>query len=76
MKTVVDRFIEYIKIETTSYPEIEGNPCPSSAMQMDFAHFMADEMKAIGIEEVEVDKFGFVFGTIPATVDAFCPIAT
>ena len=50
MKTVVDRFIEYIKIETTSYPEIEGNPCPSSAMQMDFAHFMADEMKAIGIE--------------------------
>lgn len=74
MKTIVDRFIEYIKIETTSYPEIEGNPCPSSAMQMDFAHFMADEMKAIGIEEVEVDKNGFVFGTIPATAEGDIPV--
>lgn len=74
MKTVVDRFLEYIKMETTSYADVEGNPCPSTAMQLDFAKFMADEMKAIGLEDVEVDKNGFVFGTVPATTDKEVPV--
>lgn len=67
MSAVLDRFLKYISVETTSFHDAEQYP--SSAMQLDFAKIMVDEMKAIGIEDAEMDKYGYVFGTIPATVE-------
>ena len=67
MKSVVDRFLDYVKIETTSFHD--ATCYPSSAMQLDFGKYMVEEMKAIGIEDVEMDEYGYVFGTIPATVE-------
>ena len=67
MSSVVERFLNYVKIETTSFHDAECYP--SSAMQLDFAKYMVEELKAIGIENAEMDQYGYVFGTIPATVE-------
>ena len=67
MSSVVERFLNYVKIETTSFHDAECYP--SSAMQLDFAKYMVEELKAIGIEDAEMDQYGYVFGTIPATVE-------
>ncbi len=64
MKTVLERFLEYIKIETTSLPDMEI--FPSTQIQIEFGKFLVEEMKAIGIEDASIDEFGYVFGTIPA----------
>ena len=40
---------------------------PSSSCQFNLAHVLVDEMKAIGIEDAEVDDQCYVYGHIPAT---------
>lgn len=67
MRSVLDRFLAYIAIETTAIHD--SDTYPSTAMQLDFAKFMVEEMKAIGIEDAEMDQYGYVMGTIPATVE-------
>ncbi len=68
MNTVLDRFLKYIQIETTSLPDM--GVVPSTEMQREFGKFLVEEMKAIGIEDANIDDHGYVFGTIPATADA------
>lgn len=67
MRTVLDRFLSYIALETTSLPDMET--VPSTEMQMEFGKFLVKEMQAIGITDAEIDEHGYVFGTIPATVE-------
>ncbi len=62
-----ERLINYTKYETGS---VSGNEsCPSSPEQLVFADALAKEMKEIGIEDVMVDKNGYVFGTIQSNIE-------
>ena len=64
-----ERLINYTKYETGS---VSGNSnCPSSPEQLSFAKALAEEMKSIGIQNVSVDKNGYVFGTIEANIEAW-----
>ncbi|MCD6355009.1 MAG: peptidase T, partial [Prolixibacteraceae bacterium] len=64
MKKVVERFIRYAKEYTTSDPESETYP--STVRQITFLKKLVEELKEIGLSEVEMDKFGYVTATIPA----------
>ncbi|MBQ4608572.1 MAG: peptidase T, partial [Clostridia bacterium] len=65
MKRASTRFLDYVKVHTTSDPA--SSAAPSSACQFDLAHQLAQEMKTIGLEGVHVDKFGVVYGWLAAT---------
>jgi tripeptide aminopeptidase len=64
MEKVVERFIRYAKEYTTSDPE--SKTYPSTNRQIIFMKKLVDELKEIGLSEVEMDDFGYVTATIPA----------
>lgn len=67
MKTVLDRFLDYISIDTTS---VENSATyPSSENQWVLAEKLAEELRTIGLSEVEVDEHGYVTASIPANVN-------
>lgn len=62
-----ERLIQYTKFETGS---ISGNEnCPSSPEQLQFVKALAEEMKNLGVQDVSIDKNGYVFGTIAANIE-------
>ena len=63
MMNVTDRFLKYVGYGTQSDPNTGLNP--STPGQMEFAHVLKEEMEAIGIQEVELDEYGYVMGVIP-----------
>jgi len=64
MEKVVERFIRYAKEYTTSDPE--SKTYPSTNRQLVFMRKLVDELKGIGLSEVEMDNYGYVTATIPA----------
>lgn len=72
MKNIKDRFISYITIDTQSDPASETTP--STEKQWDLANLLVDELKAIGMEEVTIDKNAYVMATLPANVDHDVPV--
>ncbi len=59
------RFLEYIKYDTASDPDSESSP--SSAKQLTLSERLAEELRAIGVADAELDEFGYVYGSIPAS---------
>ena len=60
-----ERFLKYVAIDTQSDENSES--FPSTAKQWDLLNLLVEEMKALGLEDVAIDKYGYVMGTIPAT---------
>ena len=54
--TLTERFLNYVSFTTTS--DENTNMTPSTPGQMIFAKFLVEELKSIGLQEVEVDKNG------------------
>lgn len=61
----VERFLEYVKIDTQSSEESETYP--STPGQLDLLVMLRDECEALGLSDVTMDKNGYVFATVPAT---------
>ena len=66
MKDIVQRFLKYVSFDTQSS---ENNPgqCPSTEKQFRLAKYLLEELKAIGMQDVEMDSHGYVFATLPAS---------
>lgn len=60
-----ERFLKYVSFDTQSNPE--SVTYPSTAKQLVLLNYLADEMRGLGLEEVEVDGNGYAMGTIPAS---------
>lgn len=60
-----ERFLQYIQVHTTSDPA--STAAPSSAIQLDLARMLAEEMTALGLENAHADEFGVVYGWLSAT---------
>lgn len=59
-----NRLITYAKIDTQSD---ENSPTtPSTEKQWDLLRLLENELKEIGMEEVELDENGYLFATLPA----------
>ena len=61
-----ERFLNYVKIHTTS--DENSNTTPSTRRQFDLAEILAEEMKKLGVKDVRVDENCYVYGAIPATL--------
>ena len=61
-----ERFLEYVKVFTTSDPDNETDT-PTTRRQFDLACLLAAEMKAMGIVDAYADEHGYVYGHIPPT---------
>ncbi|MBV5315842.1 MAG: peptidase T [Prolixibacteraceae bacterium] len=72
MEQVLDRFLRYSKVFTTSDPDSET--FPSAARQLIFADQLAGELREIGLAEVTRDEFGYVTATLPSNVDHPVPV--
>lgn len=67
-----ERLIRYAKINTRS--DEASTTVPSTACQLDLLHLLVDELKAIGLQEVEFNpENAFVTATLPATSDKPVP---
>jgi tripeptide aminopeptidase len=64
---LLERFLQYVKINTTAV-EDSGN-YPSSPGQMEIGKLLVEQMKAMGIADATQDKWGIVYGTVPGNVD-------
>jgi tripeptide aminopeptidase len=62
---LANRFMRYVQIDTQSDPY--SDTFPSTEKQKDLSRILVEELKAIGIQDAEMDEWGYVFGTIPAT---------
>lgn len=62
---VTERFLRYIKIDTTSH---DGDKTlPSTDIQFNLGRLLVDELKAIGLNDARIDQKCYVYATLPAT---------
>ncbi len=71
MTNVVDRFLKYVKVHTSS--EYDTGTFPSTARQFDLAKALVEEMKVMGLQEVELDDKCYLYATLPANTDEKIP---
>ncbi|MBR6167767.1 MAG: peptidase T [Paludibacteraceae bacterium] len=62
---IVDRFLKYVSFCTTS--DENTGMTPSTPGQMEFARYLADELKSIGLSEVTLDENGYIMATLEAS---------
>lgn len=63
--TVADRFMEYAKIDTEADPN--STSFPSSMKQKDLAKVLVKELLEMGVSDAEMDEWGYVYATVPAS---------
>ena len=68
---ITERFLKYVSFTTTS--DENTNMTPSTPGQMIFAKYLVEELKSIGLTEVDVDKNGYIMATLPANIQKEVP---
>ena len=63
----VERFLEYVKFDTQSLEDAET--FPSTSTQLELLRRLQDELLELGLDDVTMDEYGYVFATLPATSD-------
>ena len=61
-----ERFLRYVRIDTQS--EEDSDSYPSTAKQLDLLRLLADELRALDLDDVGIDANGYVTGTLASTV--------
>ena len=62
---ILKKFTSYIAYDTTS--DGSSKTCPSTEKQRPLGMFLVEEMKALGMADVDIDENGYVMGTLPAS---------
>lgn len=70
--TVLERFLRYVKIDTQS--DAASKTIPSTEKQKNLGKILVKELKAIGIADAKLDKYGQVIGTIPSNSTKQVPV--
>jgi len=70
--TVAERFMRYVQIDTQSDPESKSYP--STEKQKDLSRLLVVELQEMGITDVVLDEYGYVYATIPANTDKPVPV--
>ena len=68
---LVDRFLKYVKYETTSDETTEVTP--STPTQMVFAHALEQELHEMGLSDISLDDNGYLYATLPSNCDKPVP---
>lgn len=70
---LLDRFLQYVQINTTAI-EDSGN-YPSSPGQMEMGKLLVEQMQAMGVADASQDQWGIVVGTVPGNLEGAPAIA-
>lgn len=62
-----NRFINYVKIYSTSDPESESTP--STPQQWDIAKYIFEELKTLGLSDVSMDEHGYIYAYVPSNIE-------
>lgn len=71
MDQIVNRFLKYVSFDTQS--DEASSSTPSTEKQFRLAEYLVEELRAIGLEEVEMDAQGYVYAALPSNVDHAVP---
>ncbi|HEX5103054.1 MAG TPA: peptidase T [Pirellulaceae bacterium] len=63
---LLGRFLRYVQIDTTAGEP--GGAYPSSPGQLVLGKLLSDELREMGLKDVEHTEHGLVYATVPATV--------
>ena len=63
---IINRFVKYVKIDTESDPN--NTAFPSTEKQWNLARLLVDELKEIGLQEVELDDNCYIMATLPSNL--------
>ena len=61
--SITEKFMRYVQIDTQSDPE--SKTFPSTEKQKKLSRLLVDELQQMGVEDAEMDQWGYVFATIP-----------
>lgn len=70
--TVAERLLRYVQMDTQSDPQ--SSTIPSTEKQKDLGAVLVDELHAIGINDAQLDEWGYVYATIQPTTNEKIPV--
>ncbi len=70
-ENIIKRFVSYVTIDTESDPS--SNTTPSTKKQWDLANKLAEELKEIGMQDVNIDDNAYIMATLPSNVSHDVP---
>ncbi len=65
---VLERFLRYVQIDTQSAHGVAASP--STEKQLDLCRLLRDELEEIGLEDVRLDEYGYVYGSLQGVESA------
>lgn len=68
---ITERFLNYTKFDTQSAEDSQS--MPSTKKQLAFAEYLMKELKAEGLDDVEMDDNGYVYATLKSNVEGEVP---
>jgi len=60
------RFVRYVQVWSSSQDDVEDR-YPSTPQQLAMAALLRDDLAALGLQDVRLDEWGYVTGTLPAS---------
>ena len=67
MTTVTERLLKYVKVNTKS--DETTRTTPSTKGQLELGKILATELKELGLSDVTISEFGYVYATLPTNTD-------
>ena len=71
MKSVMDRFLTYVTYDTKSNPD--SSTTPSTESQLLFGDVLVQELKELGLTDIEKDENGYIYATLEANTKGNIP---
>lgn len=71
MKTVEERFLEYVKIDTKA--DESTRVTPSTKGQLKLAEILCNELKEIGVKDVKISEYGYVYASLEKNCEENIP---
>ena len=64
---ITERFLKYVSFPTMS--DESSETVPSSDKQLALSKFIENELKMLGLKDIELDDKGYLYATLPANTD-------
>jgi tripeptide aminopeptidase len=71
-KQILDRFLQYVAIDTQS--DDTSTTFPSTVKQFEMLNLLHDQLNAFGLTDVSIDSNGYVMGTLPSNTTKKVPV--
>ncbi|HTW12599.1 MAG TPA: peptidase T [Solirubrobacteraceae bacterium] len=64
---LLERFSRYVQVNTQS--KVDREQSPSTPGQLELSRMLVDELRALGLQDAELDQYGYVYATLPGNVE-------